>query len=126
MSATQPLSQTANEYADQAAMKADGVIRSTQRVANDTLDQLSQSVHAARDAAAPVIGRVADRAETLARRSVDTVRNGTEQLRLGAQRAADQTAGYVQAQPLKSMLMAVAAGAALAVLMGFFGRSPRA
>ena len=72
-----------------------------------------------------------------ARRSVDEARAGAEEiatqgseaLRSGAQRAraalthtTDQAAEYVQAQPLKSLLIAAAAGAAIALLAGAVGK----
>jgi ElaB/YqjD/DUF883 family membrane-anchored ribosome-binding protein len=37
----------------------------------------------------------------------------------------DQAAQYVQAQPLKSLLMAAATGAAIALLAGLFGKQHR-
>jgi len=72
-----------------------------------------------------------------ARRSVDEARacaeelatHGSEALRSSAARAreaithkTDQAAEYVQAQPLKSLLIAAAAGAAIALLAGAVGK----
>ena len=72
-----------------------------------------------------------------ARRSVDEARAGAEEiatqgreaLRSGAERAraalthtTGQAAEYVQAQPLKSLLIAAAAGAAIALLAGAVGK----
>jgi ElaB/YqjD/DUF883 family membrane-anchored ribosome-binding protein len=72
-----------------------------------------------------------------ARRSVDEARasaeelatQGSSALRSRAVRArealthtTDQAAEYVQAQPLKSLLIAAAAGAAIALLAGAVGR----
>ncbi|MDP1926266.1 MAG: hypothetical protein Q8K57_15965 [Thiobacillus sp.] len=72
-----------------------------------------------------------------ARRSVDEARasaealtaQGSEALRNNAARAreaithtTDQAAEYVQAQPLKSLLIAAAAGATIALLAGALGR----
>ncbi|GEM_PF-1654073 len=72
-----------------------------------------------------------------ARRSIDEARAGAEELaargnealRLGTARAreafvhtTDQAAQYVQAQPLKSLLMALAAGAGIALLAGALGK----
>jgi len=72
-----------------------------------------------------------------ARRSVDEARagaealttQGSEAIRSSAARAreaithtTDQAAEYVQAQPLKSLLIAAAAGAAIALLAGAVGK----
>ncbi|NDP47013.1 MAG: hypothetical protein GZ085_01225 [Sulfuriferula multivorans] len=72
-----------------------------------------------------------------ARRSIDEARAGandlvnhsSEALRQGATRAreaiahtTDQAAQYVQAQPLKSLLMALAAGAGIVLLANAFSK----
>ena len=51
---TKPFSQS-NALADQAADSADSALKSTQRLANETLSSLSDKVQDARDQAAPVI-----------------------------------------------------------------------
>ncbi len=88
--------------------------------------------------AAPQTGSLGDSAAAEhARRSLDEAHasaeeitaRGSNAIRSGAARAcdtlshtADQAAQYVQAQPLKSMMMAAAAGAAIAMLAGALGR----
>ena len=80
MYSSKDLAQTSNDVADKAAQSADGVIKSTQRVANDALNSLSETVNAAHDQAAPVINRVASQVEHIARRSIDAARDGSQQI----------------------------------------------
>ncbi|MEF7614622.1 hypothetical protein V4F39_11940 [Aquincola sp. MAHUQ-54] len=118
-------SKSATDIADQAARTADGAIRSTQRVANESLDQLSDKIHELRDSAVPAINRLANEAESLARRGLDSVRERTAQIRDGAVRVSDNTVGYIKDEPVKSMLIAAATGAALMALVSLISRSRR-
>ena len=108
---------------DSAAQSADTAIRSSQRVANQTLDQLAESVDNARAQAGPALNRLANDAQALTRRGVDAVRAGSQQLRGQASRATDSTVGYIQAEPVKSMLIAAAVGAVLMALITLVGRA---
>jgi ElaB/YqjD/DUF883 family membrane-anchored ribosome-binding protein len=116
-----PFSQS-NNLADQAAGNADSTIKSTQRVANEALSSLSDKVQDVRDQAAPVINRVAAKAEELARRSADAMRDTSQQVKERAYRASDATVGYIKDEPVKSILIAAAAGAALMALVSLLSR----
>ncbi|MEO8155364.1 MAG: hypothetical protein ABI605_20035, partial [Rhizobacter sp.] len=82
--------------ADQAAASADSAIKSTKRVADDTLDSLSDSVEGARSQVSPLINRTTEQAAALAQRGLDAVRNSSEQLRNKAVQASDTTAMYIK------------------------------
>jgi len=113
-----------NRLVDQAALSADNAIKSTQRVANEALDSLAGGVEGLRHQAAPALNRVGEQASTLAHRGVDAVREGSQQLRDRALRASDSTVAYIKDEPVKSMLIAAATGAALMALVSLMGRSP--
>ena len=117
-----PFSQS-NSLADQTADNADSAIKSTQRMANETLGALSDKVQDARDQAAPVLNRVSAKAEELARRSADAMRDTSQQLKERAWRAQDMTVGYIKDEPLKSILIAAATGAALMALFSLLSRN---
>ncbi|RZT97758.1 hypothetical protein [Rivibacter subsaxonicus] len=117
------MSMTPTNLADQATEGAERAIRSTQRVANDTLGQLADGVDSARARATPTINRVADEAEHLARRSIEVLRNGSEQLRDKALRTSDNTIAYIREEPLKSVMVAAAGGALLMALATLLSRS---
>ena len=108
---------------DSAANTADQVIRSSQRVANQTLDQLSSGVDTVRAQAAPVLNRLATDTEQFTRRSVDKVREGSQQLRGQALRATNTTLGYIKEEPVKAVLIAAAIGAVLMALVTLVGRA---
>ncbi len=112
-----------NGLADQAAKSADQAIRSTQRVANEALDGLAGSVQDLRQQAAPLLNRVSEQAGVMAQRGVDAVRDGSAQLREKALQAQDTTVSYIKDEPVKAMLIAAAAGAALMAMLSLMTRS---
>lgn len=120
-----PFTSTATGYADQAAQTADSAIRSTQRMANDALEGLSEKVQDVRSQAAPTINRLASQAEDAARRGMAAVKESTQQLREKAVQATDSTVTYIKDDPIKAMLIAAATGAALMALVSLMGRSSR-
>lgn len=122
---TKPFSQTTNTLADEGAQGADNLIRSTQRVANEALDTLSDKVQEAKDQAAPVLNRVAAKAEELARRSADAMRDRTADIKDRAVRTSDMTIGYIKDEPVKAILIAAATGAVLMALVSLLNRRER-
>lgn len=122
-STTKTFGQTATNVGDQAASAAEGAIRSTQRAADDALDSLSNKVEDLRSQAAPLINRVSAKAEDAAKRGMEVMRDGSQQLREKALRATDSTVAYVKDEPVKSMLIAAATGALLMGLVSLMGRS---
>ena len=71
---------------------------------------------------AALLSQAAEQASALAQRGLDAVRDGSQSLRDSARRASDNTLDYIQAEPLKAVLMAAAAGAALMALVGLLAR----
>jgi len=115
--------ESSNNLVDQASDSADRAIKSTQRMANETLDSLAGSVHDVRDRVAPVLNRSSEQLAALAQRGVDAVRDSSQQLKDKALRASDTTVGYIKDEPVKAMLIAAATGAALMALIGLLSRS---
>lgn len=124
MSFNNPLDQ-ANPLADKLAQKADHAIRSTQHAANGALDSLANSVVDARQQVAPAINQAAEQVNALAQRGMDSVRNGSRHLVDSAHRVSDTTVSYVREEPVKSMLIAAATGAALMAMITMMTRSSR-
>ena len=91
---------------DQAAESATQAIKSTQRMTHEALDSLAGSVQDLRQ-----------QASALAHRGVDSVRDTSQQLRDKALRASDNTLNYIKDEPIKSVLIAAATGAALMALI---------
>lgn len=61
-------------------------------------------------------------AEDLATQGSEAVHKGAERARESLSKTTDQAAHYVQEQPLKALMMAAAAGAAIAMLAGAIGK----
>ncbi len=112
-----------NNLADQAAKSADAAIRSTQRLANQALDGMAESVDGLRAEAAPMLRNASAQVTALAHRSADALRQGSQQLRDSAGQAASRTVGYIQDEPVKAMLIAAATGAALMALLTMVSQS---
>lgn len=112
-----------NTLADQAASSAGQAIKSTQEFANSTLDGLAATAEDVRQKAAPMLNQASDQATTLAHRGVDAVRDTTLELRDKAQRASENTVSYIKEDPVKSMLIAAATGAALMAMVSLMSRA---
>lgn len=113
---------TADRLSGRAGYAFDDTLDATQRAARRSLERLSDGADEMRDQFAPRLQRWAGQASELARRSGEAMRHGSERLRDGALHASDRTVGYVRHEPVKSMLIAIAAGAALVALAGLLGR----
>lgn len=81
-------------------------------ITNTLLDQATQAAD-----------QVAKTGQQLANSALEGVRNTTQQLRAKAEHASDNTVQYIQHEPVKSMLMAAATGAALMALVSLISRS---
>jgi len=122
-STTKQFGQQATNVSDQGANLADNAARGTQRAVDDAASSLSNTIEDLRSQAAPLINRVSSQAEAVAKRGMEAVRDSSQQLREKALRASDTTVAYVKDEPVKSMLIAAATGAALMGLITLMGRS---
>lgn len=109
--------------ADQAAQSADNAIQSTKRVSNELLDGLTESVQNARHQAAPILNQASEQVSSLVQRGMDSVRDTSHHMQESAQRASQSTVKFIKDEPVKSMLIAAATGAALMALVGLMSRS---
>lgn len=104
----------ANNMIDRAAQRSDDAIQAGTDAAHHALDGLSQSAR-----------QLQADAGHLSQRGLDALRESTRHMRDSAHRAGERTVGYIHDEPVKSVLIAAAAGAALMVLLGLTGRSRR-
>lgn len=103
--------------AERAADAAENAVHASRRVANDALDHVESAIHSARANVQPAISRLATQAESLARKGLDAVKDGAYTVRDRATSLTDVTARYVKDEPVKAVLIAAAAGAALMALL---------
>ncbi len=101
-----------SEYVEGAAHRAEVAV-----------ENLADGAHQAINGAKPVVERWTKEAEAMARRGIDGARDTSRQLRERAAQASDSTVNYIKDEPVKAMLIAAAAGAALVTLIGLFSRS---
>lgn len=117
-----PAAATLEDLADSAAARTEDAIQSTKKVANDALDALQANVDDLRKAAPTALTRAAGQVEELARRGIERARETSAQVKDQVGRVGDRSVGYVRDEPVKSLLMAAAAGAAVAGLVAWLAR----
>jgi ElaB/YqjD/DUF883 family membrane-anchored ribosome-binding protein len=108
---------------DQASQTADQAIKSTEQAANEALQSLSKVMHDLRNQITPRFEHATDQASSLAHRGIDGVRETSHQLRVKAEHASENTVNYIRHEPMKSVLIAAATGAALMALVSLVSHS---
>jgi ElaB/YqjD/DUF883 family membrane-anchored ribosome-binding protein len=93
------------------------------RPGDNAFDTLSSAVRGMQQDAVPVIERATARAGDMAQRGIEAVRDSSRQLHDTALDASDRTVAYIRAEPVRSVLIAAAAGAVLLALFNLLGRS---
>lgn len=112
-----------DQAADNAANKATGMIQSTKRAANVALDSLQTGVEGLRQAVPSAFSNAAAQVEDLTRRGIERARATSAQVRERVTETGERTVSYIKDEPVKSVLIAAAAGAAMAALIGWLARS---
>jgi ElaB/YqjD/DUF883 family membrane-anchored ribosome-binding protein len=112
----------ADAVANAASRQLEQAAQSTQRVADQAIDKFTHTAHDLREQVSPMIERAGEQASALAQRGMETVRERSQQLRNQAVRASDHTVGYIRDEPVKSVLIAAAAGAVLVALLRLLRR----
>lgn len=98
------LTEHASSLADQASETAGQALKSGQRLTSDALDSLTDSVN------------------ELRQQGVDAMHNGSRQIRRSVHQASACTKDYIRDEPVKSVLIAAAAGAVVMGLLSFAAR----
>lgn len=117
--------QDAKEFVDQVADKAedaldkaDDALNATRSKTKDAIDEAEAKVNSIRDDLRPSIDALTARVQDFAERTKQAAFEKRDQTKETVQAYADKTSAYVVDQPLKSVAIAAAAGAALALLLG--------
>lgn len=116
---------TARDTAKDMADGAEKAVKSTREMANDALDKAEDGVRRVKDEIDPMIDDMAAKAQEFAARSINYCAETSERARKQFNEAADATCRYVSDQPGKSMMLAAAAGAALAMALMLSRRSDK-
>lgn len=106
-----------------AVGRADELVNEAQRVTADTEKNLQAGVHQLREAIPATLARAAHSAEDLARAGIEKARAARAAVAEKAHELNDQTASYVRREPTKALLIAMAAGAAATLAIGWATRN---
>ena len=109
-----PVVRKASDDLLQTAGKA---IDSTREHANDALDKAESKMREFRGNVDPMVDMLATKAQKLARQSLDMASEAKDRAEKSLKQAADATTRYVSEQPLRSVLMAAAVGALVALVV---------
>ena len=109
-----PAMQKASDDMMNSAGKA---IEATREHANQALDRAESKVRELRGSVDPMVEMLASKAQKMARQSLDMASEAKERAEKSLKHAADATTRYVSEQPMRSVLIAAAVGAAVALLV---------
>ncbi len=92
-------------------------LESTREHANQVLEKAENKVRELRGSVDPMVDMLASKAQKMARQSLDMASEAKERAEKSLKHAAEATTRYVSEQPMRSVLMAAAVGAAVALLV---------
>ena len=118
-----PPGQQGKELADAAATKLQSGVQSAQQTAVTAGDKASAKVDEVTSNVAPMLDKVSDQAQRLVQQGREVFEDTAQRVREKAAQASDLAVGYAKDEPVKAMLMAAAAGAALMGLIMLMARS---
>lgn len=122
---TQKAADAAKDLVTHAADAAKESVTATRKAAADAAEKAQEGLAAVEKQINPVIDDLAARAQELANRSIHFCADNSERARRQIQTAAEATTRYVVDQPGKSLMLAAAAGAAVATALLWGARSRR-
>jgi ElaB/YqjD/DUF883 family membrane-anchored ribosome-binding protein len=105
------------EGSDEMMQGADKAVSSTRQFANDTLNKAENKMRDVRGNMEPMVDMLTTKAQKFGRQSLDLAAEAKDRTEQSIRRAADVTTKYVSEQPLRSVMIAAAAGAAIAMLI---------
>lgn len=114
---------TIEHMADRAAASVDSALQATRVATDHALESMQSSVENLRQAGPAALSRAAAQVEDLTRRGMDRARDAGVQVKAQVSRAGERSVDYIREEPVKSVLVAAAAGAAVAALVGWSMRS---
>ncbi len=89
----------------------------TRSYAHEALDQAEEKIREMRHSVDPMVDKMSLKAQKLARQSLDMAAEARQKAQDSLSRYADVTTRYVSEQPMRSVLIAAAVGAAVALLV---------
>ena len=108
---------TATATSSEQFNRAAAALKAAERDAHAAIDSAVDGLATAYGEAKPLLSRVSQRARDVASDSYDAARERAAALRDRGQQAVESTRGYVSDEPIKSLLIAAAVGAAVIALV---------
>lgn len=113
----QDATNTVRNAGDDLANTASRAVDSTREFANSAFDQADSKVREFASNIDPTVNMLALKAQKLAQQSFDMASEAKDRAQQSLRRATTATTHYVSEQPLKSVLIAAAVGAAVAIVI---------
>jgi ElaB/YqjD/DUF883 family membrane-anchored ribosome-binding protein len=114
---TREATSAAHQTSEELLSGAGRAVDSTREYANDALDKAENKVRELRGQVDPMVDMLAAKAQKLARQSLDLASEAKQRAQHSLSHASAATGRYVSEQPLRSVLIAAAVGAAVAMLI---------
>ena len=111
------LSNTTSATTSEHFNRAAAALKAAERDAHAAIDSAVDGMASAYGDAKPLLSRVGQRARDAASDGYDAARERAAALRDRSQQAVESTRGYVKEEPIKSLLIAAAVGAAVIALV---------
>ena len=108
---------TTRQASDNLTKTAASAMDSTRDFATRTLDKAEANVSDLRGAVDPLVDMLTTKAQKLGRQSMDLAAEAKDRAQQSLSRYANATTHYVSEQPLRSVVIAAAVGAAVALLI---------
>lgn len=105
------------QASDDLLQNASNALSSTRDHANHAFDKADDKVRELRGEVDPLVDMLASKAQKLARQSLDMAAEAKEKAQQSLTRYASATSHYVSEQPVRSVLIAAAVGAVVAILV---------
>lgn len=105
------------KVSDNMMSSAGRALDATRDHANNALDKAESKLRELRGNVDPTVEFLATKAQKMARQSLDMASEAKERAEKSLKHAADVTTRYVSEQPMRSIIVAVTVGAAVALLI---------
>lgn len=116
-SKTQDTANTVRNASDDLTNSASRAVDATREFANTALDQADSKVREFSSNIDPTVNMLASKAQKLAQQSFDMASEAKDRAQQSLRRATTATTHYVSEQPMRSVLIAAAVGAGVALLI---------
>jgi len=119
----QSASKTPSELADDLRQTANDAMDTTRTYAQNAVNAAGEKVRDMRREAEPTMEQLAARVQQAVQRGLDSASRTSARAQRQFEVAADRTGQYIADQPVRSILLAAAAGAAITALLVLATRS---